>query len=131
MAKATLNKANWAVRLFRDWREHRNARALSDPSQNISPIQPQLEEMTKDELNFCLSRFLCEVNAKDGKEYQGDTLKTALMSIQLHLEREVGIRYHFTLDSDFLQVSPGNSDTFLLGCKKVKSITLNLGSVYR
>ena len=103
-SKSTTSKIGWAVRLFKEWITSRNERALN-PEHNISPIKVTLEEMTVDELNYCVSRFLCEVNKNNGKEYPGDTLHELVICLQMHIDSFYPDRgYKFLSDSRFTQI---------------------------
>lgn len=64
-----MDKMRWAVKLFRDWQHHRNKQAMEQPQLNISPILVQMEDMTVDELNFSISRFIVEVKKEDRTEF--------------------------------------------------------------
>ncbi|XP_070568245.1 zinc finger MYM-type protein 2-like [Ptychodera flava] len=100
--KNTLNKNSWAVNTFNFWQNERNKLAL-DPSFNISVIHPKLEEMTKDELNFALSRFVSEIKKKDGNDYPGQSLYELVMIIQNHLS-VMGKSCQFLNDPTFKQL---------------------------
>ena len=47
----------------------------------------QLNIMTKEELNYTISRFLCEVKKADGEDYPGSTLYELVIMLQLHLKQ--------------------------------------------
>jgi len=100
--KNTLYKNNWAVNTFTFWQNERNKLALNS-SLNISAIHPELEEMTKDELNYALSRFVSEMKKKDGNDYPGQTLYELVMAIQNHLSVK-GKCYRFLNDPSFKQL---------------------------
>ena len=67
-ADSTMAKIKWAVNLFKEWQQSRNQRAL-DPANvgNISPISVALEDMTVDEINYSISRFVCELRKANGR----------------------------------------------------------------
>lgn len=92
---------NWAVKLFHTWKTERNNLVKMD--QSISYIHPDIETMTRDELNFCLSRFLCEIKKENGMEYPGQTLYDLLIEIQLYLEQQ-GKPYRFLNEECFVQI---------------------------
>ncbi|CAC5396558.1 unnamed protein product [Mytilus coruscus] len=85
-ADNTKKKMRWAINVFRKWQLERNELAKRD--ENISCIRPDLEEMTKDELCYSLSRFICEVIKENGEDYQGQTLYEILINIQMHFEQQ-------------------------------------------
>lgn len=101
MATSTERKVKWAVDLFNEWKTQRNIVADADPT--LSPIHPSLDEMTKDELNYSLSRFICEIKKKNGDEYPGETLHEIVICMQLHFEL-TNKSYKFLSDPDFLQI---------------------------
>ena len=80
-------------------KQERNNIAIFD--QSISVIHPQLEEMTKAELNFSISRFICEARKENGEEYPGHTLYE--LKIQLFLEQNV-LNYKLLNENYFIQV---------------------------
>lgn len=100
-APATMTKIAWAVKLFGDWQRQRNLRA-DDPLVDMSPIRVNLNNMTADELNFSISRFIVEVRKVNGDEYPGTTLKELVVMLQLHLQT-LG-KCHDLLSADFMQL---------------------------
>ena len=103
-ADSTMSKLRWAVTLFKDWQSNRNKHAL-DPSNklDISPIMVSLEDMTIDEINYSVSRFICEVKKMDGTEYPADTLYSLVISVQLYMD-SIGKPYKFLNDESFIQI---------------------------
>lgn len=99
-APTTVAKLKWAVSLFKDWQKQRNDIAVD---QDISPIRVELEEMTKDELNFSISRFICEIKKRDGNEYPSDTLYSLVVCLQLHMDT-IGKQHKFLNDEVFSQI---------------------------
>lgn len=53
---------------------------------DISPIRVDLLDMSKDEICYSMSRFVCEIKKKNGEEYPAETLYELVISIQLYLE---------------------------------------------
>lgn len=47
-----------------------------------------LEEMTKDEFCYSLSRFIFEVIRENCEDYPGQTLYEILINLQMHLEQQ-------------------------------------------
>ncbi|XP_052097319.1 zinc finger MYM-type protein 3-like [Mytilus californianus] len=103
LAESTKKKIKWAYNLFNTWKTQRNAIAVADLSLNISIISPDLEVMTKDELCFALSRFICEIKKENGEEYPGQTLYEILINIQLYLEGK-GKYFKFLNEDCFIQI---------------------------
>lgn len=76
---------------------------MDSPDLNMSPIVPQFENMTVDELNYSVSRFICEVKKSDGTDYPPDTLYALVISLQLYCEK-LGYPYKFISHTEFSQI---------------------------
>lgn len=87
--------------MFNAWKQERNQRARCELS--ISTIQVELKDMTKDELNFCISRFICEIRKQDGEEYPPKNVYEIVICLQLYLCTQ-GQNYKFLDDDDFCQL---------------------------
>ena len=99
-----MSKIKWAVNLFKEWQTNRNEQALNPAkAMDISPITVTLEEMTVDEINYTVSRFICEVRKANGTEYPADTLYSLVMCIQLYMDH-IGKNYKFLNDESFIQI---------------------------
>ena len=96
-------KLNWAVGTFEAWKCARNEFVATNPGSGMSLISPSLQQMTKDEINFAISRFIQEIRKQDGSEYPGKSLRELVLSIQMHLEK-LDIKYQFLDDPDFKQI---------------------------
>ncbi|XP_046565575.1 uncharacterized protein LOC124274278 [Haliotis rubra] len=101
-ADSTVSKMKWATTLFREWQSNRNKLA-ADTSRNLSFIMVPLEEMSVDELNYTISRFVCEVKKTDGTDFPSDTLYGLVICLQLHMD-SIGKAYKFLTDDAFLQI---------------------------
>ncbi|CAC5374760.1 unnamed protein product [Mytilus coruscus] len=84
-ADSTMSKIKWATTLFKQWKSTRNIRA-NDPNVGLSPIRVDLAEMSLDELNYSISRFICEVRKTDGTEYPPDTLYSLAICLQFYMD---------------------------------------------
>ncbi|XP_021345205.1 uncharacterized protein LOC110445118 [Mizuhopecten yessoensis] len=93
LAASTMSKVKWAVNTFKEWQDNRNRIAKN---MDISPILVNLEEMTKDELNFSISKV-------DGSDYPSETMYSFVICIQLYLDT-LDKRYKFLTDEGFLQI---------------------------
>ncbi len=62
----TRRKIKWAAQLFETWRSDRNAAISAEEpgTENLSVIGPTLLQMTDDELNYSMARFVQEVHKK-------------------------------------------------------------------
>ncbi|CAC5370979.1 unnamed protein product [Mytilus coruscus] len=101
-ADSTMSKIKWATTLFKQWKSTRNIRA-NDPNVGLSPIRVDLTEMSLDELNYSISRFICEVCKTDGTEYPPDTLYSLVICLQLYMDT-LGYNHKFLSDSSFIQI---------------------------
>ena len=63
-----------------------------------------LKDMTIDELNFSLSKFLIKVKKGNGQDYPGETLRELLLSLQMFLD-SLGKQVCFLSDKDYLPIS--------------------------
>ena len=100
---ATYKKLNWAKNLFDEWLNDRNEHARECKESNISVIAVPLEEMTKDELNYSISRFIVEIRKKNGDEYPGETLYELVLAVQQYLQN-LGHNHKFLLDEWYSQI---------------------------
>ena len=100
-SESTHTKIRWATRLFYSWRDDRNVKSRSKPEARVPEIPWDLLEMSKDNLNYALSRFICEVTKSNGEDYPGETLYEIIISLQLFFEQE-GILINFWLIQCFL-----------------------------
>ena len=75
---ATEEKVKWVISVYEKWRAARNLEAKHN--KNISAICPTMpiEQMTHDELNYSLSRFINETRKQNGEELSGKMLRELL-----------------------------------------------------
>ncbi|CAC5423576.1 unnamed protein product [Mytilus coruscus] len=85
-----------------DMQSKKNIRA-NDPNVGLSPIRVDLAEMSLDELNYSISRFICEVRKTDGTEYPPDTLYSLVICLQLYMDT-LGYNHKFLSYSSFIQI---------------------------
>ena len=57
------------------------------PSLKLSPILVELSEMTKDEINYTVSRFIMEICKKNGEKYPGSSLKQIVLRLQFYFNK--------------------------------------------
>ena len=98
-AESTETKIKW---LFRKWLSSRNLFEMKNTDVQLSPILTDLEHMSRDELNYCLSRFVVEVRKQNGQLYPGKTLRELVLRMQFFLEKK-GKCYKLLQDEDFVQ----------------------------
>ena len=76
----TRKLTNWALIVFEQWREERNADVVEEERIPFDLLEcPQTEA-----LNFWLSQFALEARRQDGKPYPGSTLLNLLSSLYCH-----------------------------------------------
>ena len=73
-AKAT----KWALKVFKQWREPRNAANVEQCPDNLL-LEPCMEQ-----LNYCLSRFVVEARREDGMPYPPLSTSNILAEIYHH-----------------------------------------------
>lgn len=98
---STEKKCQWAVNVFQKWQLWRNKVADMSVDRNLSPIRVRLLDMTKDEICFCLSRFVLEVKKENGEPYPSETVYEMLISIQLYFDMH-GREMKFFSDPEFI-----------------------------
>lgn len=70
----TCKKIGWAITVFSEWKAYHNFKAIKCPELKLSKINCELEHMTKDELNYVLSRLVVEIRKGNGEMYPGKSL---------------------------------------------------------
>ena len=86
-SEASRKKWLWVLRTFEELRTRRNhAVSFDNEIYGEEPlINRRLDEISDDELDFCLARFIAEVRRTDGAEYSGRTIYEMINSIQAYL----------------------------------------------
>ena len=95
-------KVNWAVRLFEEWRQNRNATIKKEGCANKSIIPRTATELRHDELSFALSAFVAEIKKADGTDYPPNTLFEIIMCIQTHINVTGRRAVKFMADSNYV-----------------------------
>lgn len=92
----------WAYRVFCDWRNARNVKAIEDPT--VKMITGELLDMSNVQLKNILCRFILEVRKKNGDFYPSDTLYELMISLQIYFHMHK--RYlKFLDDDDFMELA--------------------------
>ena len=65
-----MNKCQWALNAFNEWKSARNTSA-AETNSDISPIRLELVEMSKDDLCYSLMRFVLEVRNAQVTQWRG------------------------------------------------------------
>ena len=78
----TINKCIWAYHIYHAWSMNHNRRPLGDPS--LWHV-PDLPELSMDDLNFALSRFILEIREQSGENYPAETLYEIVVCLQLYM----------------------------------------------
>lgn len=101
-SESTKKKAMWAFRVYTDWKEARNVKAVDDST--LSLITGELLEMSSVELNNILCRFVLEVRKKNAEFYPSDTLYELMISLQIYFHMH-GRYVKFLDDQDFVELA--------------------------
>ena len=75
--KTTIQKAKWAMNLFKSWFDEWKVR-LNGPLKVLKDI----DEFTKSDLDYCLKYFYSDVRKINGSRYPPSTLKELAAMIQ-------------------------------------------------
>ena len=78
-------KIAWAKRMFTDWR---NFRSSNPKLESFVCDLDNVKNITPDNLNAALCRFITEVKKVDGSDYPGKTLYDIIICIQFYLETQ-------------------------------------------
>ena len=81
--KNTSKSTDWAVRVFKAWREQRSEEIDEKCPDNL------LEDPSVDALNFWLARFVVEVRREDGKPYPPATINNILAGLYRYSKSRV------------------------------------------
>ena len=73
------------LRIFDQWKDKRNEAIVKVSYSGKPLIKDNLDEMSDEQVDFTLARFISEVRRGDGEEYPGKTLYEMLGSIQTFL----------------------------------------------
>ena len=93
--KATVNKQNWAIKLFQDWLAEWRVR-----TDGIKVLK-EMQEFTPSDLNFCLKFFFAEVRKINGAMYPPQTLKELGSCIQHYFNNVLNWHISIFTDNDF------------------------------
>ena len=83
LSEDTMKKVNWVVRMYCDWRMHRNT---GGDDKSIWCDLDVKETITEESLIYALTCFMTEVKKIDGSEYPAKTLYEIIICVQFHLE---------------------------------------------
>ena len=78
--KATRKSTTWSVNMWQEWSDHRQSIGAGFP--------PKLDEITNEELNFWLARFVVEARNKKGEAYEIGSLHSLCAGIQWYLRAQ-------------------------------------------
>ena len=73
------------VKVFEHWRFARNEAVLKQSYSGERQINENIEEMSEEQLDFVLARFVSEVKREDGNQYPGKTFYEMMCSIHTFL----------------------------------------------
>ena len=82
---ASRRKWNWVLNIFKEWRETRNEAVLKVESSGETVLNQRIDEMSDEDLDCFLGRFVAEVRKEAGQEYPGKTIYEMICSLQCYL----------------------------------------------
>ncbi|XP_067054073.1 uncharacterized protein [Acropora muricata] len=85
VSDASRRKWNWVLNIFEEWRETRNEAVLKVENSGEPLLNQRIDEMSDEDLDFFLGRFVAEVRKEDGQEYPGKTIYEMICSLQCYL----------------------------------------------
>lgn len=94
----TKAKVQWAVRIFKAW--HDTWKCRTDGGLKVFN---DYEEMSVNEVNFCLKHFFVEVRKVNGEVYPPRTLKQIAAAIQHDLQHNKKLHVSIFLDREFIE----------------------------
>ncbi|XP_067029455.1 uncharacterized protein [Acropora muricata] len=85
VSDASRRKWNWVLNIFEEWRETSNEAVLKVENSGEPVLNQRIDEMSDEDLDFFLGRFVAEVRKEDGQEYPGKTIYEMICSLQCYL----------------------------------------------
>ena len=85
VSDASRRKWNWVLNIFEEWRETRNEAVLKVENSGEPVLNQRIAEMSDEDLDFFLARFVAEVRKEDEQEYPGKTIYEMICSLQCYL----------------------------------------------
>jgi hypothetical protein len=109
----TLKKAKWAMKLFKLW--HTSWKTRLDGELKVLK---DVEDFTKDDLNFCLKFFYCEMRKVDGETYPPQTQKEICAGIQFYFIHYYNWSFSLFKDEEFKESRKVLDSQMKLAAKK-------------
>ena len=103
MPTGTLKRDKWAVNLFNGWRNFRVKHVSEEEKEMADALEKPMSELSMNELNFWLSKFIFEARKKDGTYYPGDSLVSIISGLQRSLSADDKI-VNFFKDNNFKKI---------------------------
>lgn len=96
ISQNTRNKTKWAMKIFREWLSEWRIRC-----DEIPKVLKPIDEFCKDDLDYALRYFFCDVRKTNGERYPPKTLKEIACSIQHYFNNELDWNISLFVDSSF------------------------------
>ena len=93
----TLNKSKWAMNVFKSWLADWRTRIDDD----IPKVLKDLDEITIEELDYCLRYFWCDVRKESRQHYPPQTLKDLCTGIQYFFNNTLNKNISIFKDNEF------------------------------
>ena len=90
VSDASRRKWNWVPNIFEEWRETRNEAVLKVENSGEPVLHQRIAEMSDEDLDFFLARFVAEVRKEDGQEYPSKTIYEMICSLRCYLFQRKG-----------------------------------------
>ena len=82
---ASRRKWNWVLNIFEEWQETINEAVLKVQNSGEPVLNQRIDEMSDEDLDFFLARFVAEVKKEDRQEHPGKTIYEMICSLQCYL----------------------------------------------
>ena len=77
------------MKVYDEWRVQRNEAVLKENYSGEPLINESVNEMSEEQLDFVLTRFISEAITEDGQEYPGKTLGSIQTFLRVQCKRNV------------------------------------------
>ena len=104
----TQRRNNWAMNTWTKWALARNNQCVEQTgtmsSDKWTKIIKPLTDMTDEEMQYWISKFILEVRKEDGTEYPPKTILSLVMGLQSHIRMKNKVNIDFLNSPNFIGV---------------------------
>ena len=101
-AEQSKKKIEWAVKMYNEWRCNRMKQLFVESQIRRSDVN-EINELSKDDLCFALTRFIREIKKVDNSDFPPNSLREIVIMIQMHLHQQ-GLYWRLLDDEWFTQL---------------------------